>query len=240
MQHQHNRQFFQRHLLPGHYLLVRFAARHPIHLIFADEILQGLFHRRCFLVFKWNGFYVGICARKFKPFRLLTSMFSCNVKNGCIISVEWSPSRCSRDRNSPRNISLSGVRPKSADRVTLPLFLFPISCTGQTINVNQSSTGKYPQRNFLTCHSSPSSPVSPLTSPLGTIGGGSLVAGFSTNFFSFGETKKKKKCFFVSYDLIAVHMQKIHSYLQHFIVQFVQNETQKLFGILLSALVFRP
>lgn len=58
----------------------------------------------------------------------LTSMFNWSVKNGCITSVErLEPSRCRRDLNSPRKISLTGVRPKSADRVTVPLFLVPIN-----------------------------------------------------------------------------------------------------------------
>lgn len=115
----------------------------------------------------------------------LTSMFSCNVKNGCNASVEWSPSRCKRERNSPRKMSLKGDRPKSVDRVTVPLFLLPINYKDQIIVNNvfylvpRRIQIEFRKTESSTCHSSPSSALSPFTSPFGT-----TSTGFSTSFFS--------------------------------------------------------
>lgn len=55
----------------------------------------------------------------------LTSMSSCSVKNGWMLSVGWSPSRCTRDRSFPPKMSLIGERPKSVVRVMVPLFRLP-------------------------------------------------------------------------------------------------------------------
>lgn len=62
----------------------------------------------------------------------LTSMTSLRVKNGSILSDEWSPSRWTRKRILPPKISLIGDRPKSVVRVMVLLLRVPLI----TLNTN--------------------------------------------------------------------------------------------------------
>lgn len=108
----------------------------------------------------------------------LTSIFSCSVKKGCSVSAEVSFSRCSRDRQIPLKISLTGELPKSVVLVTVPLFFLSMTCS--TLQHYISTENRDKCASTHTFHSSPSSFASTgVASPFET---GSF--GFSTSFFS--------------------------------------------------------
>lgn len=78
---------------------------------------EDAFYKRLFLYFVDN--------RKDNK-QLITSITSLRVKNGSMLSEEWSPSRWTLKRSFPPKMSLIGERPKSVVRVIVLLLRVPL------------------------------------------------------------------------------------------------------------------